>query len=65
MHVHGEHVAVSESIPKKDFGPIDKWREMSGLYKLGFDPESFKGLMFPFILVGGFVVLGFLIWQFL
>lgn len=38
---------------------------MSGLYKLGFDPESFKGLMFPFILVGGFVVLGFLIWKFL
>ncbi len=49
---------MSESTPTKNFGPIDKWREMSGLYKLGFDPESFKGLMFPFMLTGIFVVLG-------
>ena len=56
---------MSESIPKKKFGPVDKWHEMSGLYKLGFDPESFKGLMFPFIAVSGFVVIGFLIWHYL
>lgn len=56
---------MSESTPTKNFGPIDKWREMSGLYKLGFDPESLKGLMLPFMLTGIFVVFGFLIWMWL
>jgi hypothetical protein len=36
---------------KKNVSIIDRWREMSGLYKLGFDPESVKGLGFPVILV--------------
>jgi hypothetical protein len=56
---------VSGQVPEKQFGPVDKWREMSGLYKLGFDPESFKGLMFPFLLMGGPIVLAILMWQFL
>ena len=56
---------MSESTPTKKFGPIDKWREMSGLYKLGFDLESFKGLMFPFILTSIFVVLGVVIYAWL
>jgi hypothetical protein len=37
---------------------FDKSRMMSGIYKLGFDPESGKGFMLPFIvtiLVGGFM----------
>ena len=37
---------------------FDKSRMMSGIYKLGFDPESGKGFMLPFIatvLVGGFL----------
>jgi hypothetical protein len=42
---------------------FDKSRMMSGIYKLGFDPESGKGFMLPFIvvtLIGGF--LAALIW---
>ena len=41
---------------EKKVSPLDRWREMSGLYKLGFDPESAKGLAFPFVtvaLIGG------------
>ncbi len=36
---------------KKNVSIIDRWRELSGLYKLGIDPESFKGLGFPVILI--------------
>ena len=41
---------------EKKVSPLDRWREMSGLYKLGIDPESAKGLAFPFVavaLIGG------------
>lgn len=51
---------------KKDHGPIDEVRDRTGLYKLGFEKESFIGISLPFIItivVGG--VLGVLIWQFL
>ncbi len=50
---------------EKDFGPIDSARERSGLYKLGFDPESFKGLMLPFILAGGGIIGAILISRYL
>jgi hypothetical protein len=56
---------VSNSAPKKDFGPIDKWHEMSGLYKLGFDFESLKGFMLPFMAMGVPIVLAFVIWKWL
>ena len=56
---------MSERVPKKDFGPIDKWREMSGLYKLGFDAESFKGFMLPFLAVGVPALLALAIWRWL
>lgn len=36
---------------QKQVSPIDRWREASGLYKLGFDEESFKGLVLPIIAV--------------
>jgi hypothetical protein len=52
---------VSDSAPKKQFGPADKFREQTGLYKLGFDPESLKGFLFPFIAVTVAVVLAVLI----
>lgn len=45
---------------------LDQARDLSGLYKLGFERESFIGISLPFIIVigvGG--VLGVLIWQFL
>lgn len=56
---------MSETVPEKRFGPIDKWREASGLYKLGFDAESFKGLMFPFLLMVVPVILAIAIWKWL
>lgn len=36
---------------KKDVSIIDRWRELSGLYKLGIDPDSVRGLALPFIVV--------------
>ena len=66
MHLtKGAEWEVSDSAPKKQFGPVDKWREMSGLYKLGFDPESLKGFLFPFIAVTIAVVLAVLIAKYL
>ncbi len=57
---------MSDETHRKEHGVIDQAREMSGLYKLGFEWESFIGLSLPFILVGGIGgVLGFLIWKFL
>ena len=56
---------VTDSAPKKDFGPIDKWREQSGLYKLGFDMESIKGLGLPFIAMIVPAILAILIWKYL
>jgi hypothetical protein len=57
--------AVTDSAPKKNFGPIDKWREMSGLYKLGFDIESIKGLTLPFVAMIVPAILALLIWKYL
>ena len=54
---------MSDSEPKKHFGPIDRWREMSGLYKLGFDPESFKGISLPFVAMVVPIILAVLIWK--
>ena len=56
---------VSANEPKKEFGPVDRWREASGLYKLGFDAESFKGFMLPFLCMAIPVVVALLIWKFL
>ena len=56
---------VSDSAPKKQFGPVDKVREQSGLYKLGFDFESMKGFGLPFIAMVVPIILAILIWQYL
>jgi hypothetical protein len=51
---------------EKDFGPADTVRERTGIYGLGFDPDSAKGFMLPFIIVFAFGVVGAaLIWYFL
>ena len=55
-------VANADPNVKKDFGPIDKFREQSGLYKLGFSEESFKGFMFPFLAMVIPLLLGILIY---
>jgi len=55
---------MTDSAPKKRFGPLDQARGLTGLYKLGFNEESALGLMLPFAIVaiiGG--VLGVIIWQ--
>jgi hypothetical protein len=57
---------MSDETPRKEHGMLDQAREMSGIYKLGFERESFIGISLPFIIVigvGG--LLGVLIWQFL
>ena len=56
---------MSEHSVKKDFGPVDKWHEQSGLYKLGFDMESAKGLLFPFMAMVVPIILGIMIWKLL
>jgi hypothetical protein len=57
---------MSQGGYQKDHGPIDEVRDRTGLYMLGFEKESFLGLMLPFaIVIGVGGVLGVLIWQFL
>lgn len=43
---------------EKNVSLFEKARTFAGLYKLGFDPESGKGFLMPFIIT--FVVGGFL-----
>lgn len=51
---------------QKDHGPIDQARDVTGLYKLGFERESFIGLMLPFAVVIGIGgILGLMIWKLL
>ncbi len=55
---------MSDDSYKKHQSPIDKARELSGIYRLGFEPESFMGLVLPItfvIIIGG--ILGFVIWN--
>ncbi|HKG26103.1 MAG TPA: hypothetical protein VKB09_10675 [Thermomicrobiales bacterium] len=57
---------MSEENYEKDHGPIDEVRDRSGIYKLGFEKESFIGFSLPFVIVigvGG--ILGLIIWQWL
>jgi hypothetical protein len=42
---------MSDNGYEKDYGPIDRIREASGIYELGFDEESMKGFLLPFIVV--------------
>ena len=57
---------MSQGSYKKDHGPIDEVRDRTGLYKLGFEKESFIGITLPFaIVIGVGGVLGLIIWQWL
>ena len=56
---------VSANEPQKNFGPVDRCREASGLYKLGFDGESFKGFVLPFRGMAIPAVIALLIWRYL
>jgi len=55
---------VSDEHEKKQ-SILDKSRMHAGIYKLGFDPESGKGFMMPFIatfLIGGLLAALIFFW---
>lgn len=43
---------MSDNGAKKDYGPTDRIKDVSGIYGLGFEKESFMGFALPFIIVG-------------
>ncbi len=61
----GSEVAMADKQFEKDFGPVDAARERTGLYGLGFDPESLKGFLLPFIISGAGIVGAILIYLYL
>jgi hypothetical protein len=44
---------VAEDETKKEFGIFDRWKEASGIYRLGFERESFIGFVLPWVIVLG------------
>jgi hypothetical protein len=44
---------MAENGTEKHFGPIDRVKEITGIYSLGFERESFIGFMLPWIIVIG------------
>jgi hypothetical protein len=53
---------MSDGSYKKQHGLIDRARELSGIYHIGFEPESFLGIVIPIgivIVIGG--ILGLII----
>lgn len=57
---------MSENAVEKKRGPIDRLKEVSGIYGLGFDRESFLGFILPWVIVIGIGGLGaLLIWKWL
>ncbi len=43
---------MSDHTGEKQHGPIDHARETMGIYRLGFERESFLGFALPFLIVG-------------
>ena len=49
---------MAENGTEKHFGPVDRIKEATGIYSLGFEKDSFLGFMLPWIIVlavGGFL----------
>lgn len=42
---------MSDNSFEKHFGPVDRVKEVSGIYGLGFERESFLGFILPFVIV--------------
>jgi hypothetical protein len=42
---------MADNGTEKHFGPIDRVKEITGIYSLGFERESFIGFMLPWIIV--------------
>jgi hypothetical protein len=49
---------MSENNVEKDYGPLDRVKDASGIYGLGFERESFLGFITPFIVVGALSLIG-------
>jgi hypothetical protein len=49
---------MSDNNVEKDYGPLDRVKDASGIYGLGFERESFLGFITPFIAVGVLGVIG-------
>ncbi|MFL5759266.1 MAG: hypothetical protein ACJ789_05985 [Thermomicrobiales bacterium] len=45
---------MAENGTEKHFGPIDRIKEITGIYSLGFERESVAGFLLPWII---FIVL--------
>ena len=57
---------MGDNTVEKEHGPVDRIKEVSGIYGLGFELESFLGFALPFgivLVVGGLG--GLLIWKWL
>jgi hypothetical protein len=56
---------MSENNVEKDYGPVDRIKDVSGIYGLGFERESFLGFALPWIfvaIVGGIGAAIILFW---
>jgi hypothetical protein len=61
----GAEARMSDNGVQKEYGPVDRLKDVSGIYGLGFEKESFMGFALPFVLVavvGGLGALLILFW---
>jgi hypothetical protein len=42
---------MADNGTEKHFGPIDRVKEITGIYSLGFERESFIGFILPWLIV--------------
>jgi hypothetical protein len=52
---------MSDNNVEKNYGPVDRIKDVSGIYGLGFEKESFMGFALPFIIVGAIGGIGALL----
>jgi hypothetical protein len=52
---------MSDEGSRTDRGLADTGRQLTGLYRLGFDPESFIGFILPWLIVGAIGGIGALV----
>jgi hypothetical protein len=52
---------MSDNGVQKDYGPVDRIKDVSGIYGLGFEKESFMGFALPFVAVAVLSGLGALL----
>jgi hypothetical protein len=57
----GAEAWMSENNVEKHYGPVDRMKDVSGIYGLGFEKESFMGFALPFLIVGAIGGIGALL----